>query len=115
MKRSTKAMLLSGLVFPGAGHFFLQRWIEGVLLSGAAAYAVYVIASVVWNTALDITAQIESGAVAVDVDAITGLVTQQLQATQGATNLATIVLTACWVVGIIGSYWQGREKEASNE
>lgn len=115
MKRSTIAMLLSGLVFPGAGHFYLKRWIEGALLSGTSAYALYVIISVVWNTAVEITAQIESGAVAADVGTITALVTQQLQATQGTTNLATIVLAACWVAGIIGSYWQGREKEASNE
>lgn len=115
MKRSTKAMLLSGLVFPGAGHFYLQRWIEGVVLSGVATYALYIIVSVVLNTALEISAQIESGAIAADVGAITAVVTQRPEATQSATNLATIVLTACWIIGIAASYWQGRETEASNE
>jgi TM2 domain-containing membrane protein YozV len=110
VKRSTKAMLLSGLIFPGAGHFYLKRWIEGILLSGAAACALYFIVSVALNTALDIAGQIESGAVAADVGAITERVAQQLQATEGATNLATIILTVCWVMGIVGSYWQGREK-----
>lgn len=115
MKRSTNAMLLSGLVFPGAGHLYLKRWIEAALLSGASAYALYVISSIVWSTALEITSQIESGAVGADVGTISALVTQQLHATQGATNLATILLAACWVVGIIGSYWQGREKDARNQ
>jgi hypothetical protein len=115
VKRSTKAMLLSGLVFPGAGHFYLKRWTEGILLSGTAACALYFIASVALSTALDITSQIERGAVAADVGVITELVARHLQATEGATNMATIVLTACWIMGIVGSYWQGREKEASHE
>jgi TM2 domain-containing membrane protein YozV len=115
MNRSTKAALLSGLVFPGAGHFYLKRWIEGVLLSGGAFYALYILTSVAWNTAIDITRQIESGTVAADVDTITLLVTQQLQASEGATNLASIALVTFWVLGIITAYWQGREKEPSHE
>jgi hypothetical protein len=115
VKRSTKAMLLSGLVFPGAGHFYLKRWIEGSVLSGAAAWALYLIFTVVLNTALAIAGQIESGAVSADVGTITALVTQQLQATEGTTNLATIVLTSCWAIGIIASYWQGRDGESSDE
>ncbi|CAA0126030.1 Uncharacterised protein [Halioglobus japonicus] len=115
MQRSSKAMLLSGLVFPGAGHFYLKRWVEGTLLAGTAAYALYFIVSVAMNTALDIVGQIESGAVVADPDVISAHVTQQLQATAGTTSLATIVLTVCWVMGIVGSYWQGRDKVTPNE
>ena len=114
MKRSTKAALLSGLVFPGTGHFYLKRWVEGILLSAAAAIAVYFIASVSWHTAMDIAGQIQRGAVADDVGTITALAEQQLQASEEKTNLATFVLTASWVIGIVGSYWQGREKPASS-
>ncbi len=111
MKRSTKAILLSALVFPGAGHFYLKRWVEGAVLTGAAAWALYVIISVVLNTALDIAGKIESGEVAADTAVISQLITQQLQATEGSTNLATMVLIGCWFIGILGSYWQGREKQ----
>lgn len=115
MKRASKAILLSALVFPGAGHFYLKRWVEGALLSGAAAWALYIIVSVVLNTALDIVGKIESGAVAADTSVISEQITQQLQATGGATDLATMVLIGCWFIGILGSYWQGREKQASDE
>jgi hypothetical protein len=115
VKRSTKAVLLSGLVFPGAGHFYLQRWAAGILLSAAAAVALYFIASVAWNTAMDIAGQIQSGAVADDAATIAALVEQQLQAVEGKTNLATIVLATSWIIGMVGSYWQGRKTEAADE
>jgi uncharacterized membrane protein len=108
MRRSTKAMLLSGLVFPGVGHLYLKRWIEGVVLAGAAGCALGYIVSIAVSTALDIVGQIETGIVPADPNVISELVTQQLQGSSGATSLATIVLTVSWVTGIVGSYWQGR-------
>jgi TM2 domain-containing membrane protein YozV len=113
MKRSTKAMLLSALVFPGTGHFYLKRPITGLLLAGTAAVALYVIASVAWDTALDIVGKIESGTVAADPLVIQELVSLQLQTHQQTTSMATIVLTACWLLGIAGSYWATR-KDNSN-
>jgi len=115
VKRSTKAVLLSALVFPGAGHLYLKRWASGILLSAAAAIALYLIASVTWYTAMDIASQIQSGAVADDVAMIAALTEQQLQANEGKTNLATLVLGTSWVLGIIGSYWLGRRAEVADE
>ncbi len=111
MKRSTKAALLSGLVFPGVGHLYLKRWVTGILLFGVAAVATYYIGSVVMNTASVIAEKIQSGAVPPDIDTITALVAQQSSGTEQATNLAEIVWLACWVVGIVGSYWQGRAQD----
>lgn len=115
MRRSTKAMLLSGLVFPGVGHLYLKRWIEGGVLAAAAGCSLYYIASIAVSTALDIVSQIETGVVPADPDVISQLVAQQLQASACATSLATIVLTVCWLTGIVGSYWQGRDKVALDE
>lgn len=115
MKRSTKAVLLSALVFPGSGHFYLKRWAEGILLSTVAAVALYLITSVVWQTAMEIAGQIQSGAIASDAHTISALVEERLLATDGKTNLATIALGASWVLGIIGSFWQGRRTEAADE
>lgn len=112
MKQATKAVLLSALVFPGAGHFYLKRWIEGVLLSGAAACALYFIFAVAWDTALAITEKIQSGAVPADPLVISDLVSQQLQASAQTTSTATIVLTACWVIGMAGSYWSARKRDS---
>jgi TM2 domain-containing membrane protein YozV len=113
MKKSTAAALLSGLVFPGLGHLYLKRWIPGILFGGIAGTATYYIVSIAVNIALDIVEKIQSGAVSSDVDSISVLVSQQLSASEQATNMATMALLACWVIGIIDSYRQGRAQENS--
>jgi hypothetical protein len=111
VKRSTKAALLSALVFPGVGHLYLKRWVIGVLLLGIATVAAYYIGSVVMDTANSVAQKIESGAVPLDADAITALVAQESSSTAQATNMAETVWLVCWVVGIAGSYWQGRAQD----
>lgn len=108
MKKSTKAALLSGLVFPGVGHLYLKRWLVGIVLAGIAAVATYYIGSVVMDTASVIAEKIGSGTVPPDIDTITALVAQQSSGTEQATNLAELVWLGCWVIGIAGSYWDGR-------
>jgi TM2 domain-containing membrane protein YozV len=114
MQKSTKAVLLSALVFPGAGHLYLKRWVEGILLAGVAAYALYFIVSLAMDIALDISSRIESGAVSPDIDSITTLVSQQLAGVEQASNLASIVLVVCWVLGMVGAYWQGRVQDKAD-
>jgi TM2 domain-containing membrane protein YozV len=111
VRRSTKAALLSGLVFPGVGHLYLKRWIVGTLLFGVAACASWYIGAVVMDTASVIAEKIQSGAVTPDIDTITRLVAEQSSGTEQAINLAKIAWIGCWVIGIVGSYWQGRDQD----
>lgn len=111
MKKSTKAVLLSGLVLPGLGQLYLKRWVSGLVLSGAAVYAVYFIVSIVVTTALDLTKKIESGVIPDDIETVSRLVTQQLSGSEHSTNLAMMAFGASWVIGIIGAYWCGRSQD----
>lgn len=111
MKRSTKAVLLSALVFPGVGHLYLRRWAAGIVLLGVAGYAVYAIVSVTMNIAMDVVQKIESSGVTPDVDTISRLVTEQLSGSEQATNMATWAFAACWLMGVIGSYIHGRAQD----
>lgn len=104
MKRSTKAVFLSGFVFPGIGHLYLKRYVRGILLSGGAAAAIYFIVSSAVNTALEVAEKIQSGGVPLDVAAITNLVSQQSPGSEQSLNIATIVLVALWLIGIVDSY-----------
>jgi TM2 domain-containing membrane protein YozV len=115
VKRSTKAALLSGLVFPGIGHMYLKRYIHGIVLSLGAACAIYFIVSVVVTAALEVSEKIKSGNVPIDMSAITDLVSQQLIGTEKQTNVAMIALVAFWVIGVADSYRQGRAIEKSEE
>lgn len=109
MKKSTKAALLSGLVFPGIGHLYLKRYVPGILLSVGSAAAIYYIFSAIMDTALTVAEKIQSGAVSPDVAAITDLLSQQPGGSEQSANVATLVLMVFWLVGIVDSYRKGRE------
>lgn len=111
MKKATKAALLSALVFPGCGHLYLKRWLTGVVLVGIAGYAIYRITSVILGVTRAVLQQVESGAVVGDIDTITRLVTQQMSGSEQATSVASTALLACWILGIVGAYWQGRVQD----
>jgi len=115
VKRSTKAALLSGLVFPGIGHMYLKRYIRGIILLLGAAWAIYFIFSVIVTKALEVSGQIGSGNVPLDISAITDLVSQHLSGAEQTTNLAMIALLTLWVIGVVDSYRQGHALEKSEE
>lgn len=110
MKKSTKAALLSALVFPGAGHLFLKRYKIGAVLAGASFAAIYYLTSKTVERVLQITEKIQSGDVPLDVEAITELVSKQATGAETQLlNIATVTFIVCWLVGIIGSYRAGAD------
>jgi hypothetical protein len=109
MKRSTKAALLSAFVFPGAGHFFLRKYIAGIFLAAASFSAIYYIFNNALERALQITEQIQNGDVPLDVVTITELASKQpTGADAQMLNIAAVTLTICWLIGIVDAYRIGR-------
>jgi len=105
VKKSTKAILLSALVFPGLGHVYLKKYITGFVLIGASLAASYYFISQLEEKAVQITQKLQSGDVPLDVNAIEKLVSQQSNDVGAERmNMATMVLGICWIFGIIGSY-----------
>lgn len=112
MKISTKAVLLSAFVFPGAGHIYLKKRTQGVALIGASCAVIYYLMSRAVEKALEITEMIQSGDVPLDVEAITELVSRQSTGNESQLiNIATAAFIICWLIGIIGSYRLGRERD----
>ena len=112
MTRSTKAALLSGLVFPGIGHMVLKQYLRGSALIISALIASSIIVTVVIQRALTIVDRINSGDIPVETGAIAEMVSNS---TNGADslieNISVIVLGACWLIGIIDSYRLGIAQE----
>lgn len=115
MRRSLKAALLSGLVFPGTGHLYLGRHVRGILLVAAAAALLYYIVSVAVDIAYGVVGTIESGETPLDAVSISQMVSSRSQEHEGAMNLASYALLAVWVVGIADSYREGRAQEKAGE
>jgi len=112
MKKSTKAALLSGLVFPGLGHLVLKQHLRGSVLMLSALIAMAVIVNGIIQSALIIVDRINSGDIAFDTGAIAdGVSASSASAGSPIQSMATIVLVACWIIGIIDSYRLGAAQE----
>lgn len=117
MKKSSKAALLSGLVFPGLGHITLKQYLRGAMLIIATLAALSVIISSAYQRALTIVDRINSGDIPVDTGAISEMVANSTsQAGDLMENIAVIVLAACWLFGMIDAYRIGvaQEKKDAN-
>jgi len=111
MKRSIRAALISGLVFPGLGHVYLKKYLVGVVLLFVAGVSVYSASVAAVDTALSVAKQIEAGGVSINEDAINRLIEQKSQGSAMVTNLSLVALTLSWVIGVVDSYRVGRGEE----
>ena len=115
MTRSIKAALLSGLIFPGVGHMILKQYLRGSILMLSALIALSVIVTTAIRQALAIVDRINNGEIPVDTGSIAELVSNFSSGSEGSIlNIATFVIGACWLIGIIDSYRLGitREKKS---
>ncbi len=112
MKRSSKAALLSGLIFPGIGHMVLKQNLRGSVLMLSALVALSVIVTRVFQRALTIVDRINSGDIPIETGVIAELVSNSTTGVDSfIENTAVIVLGACWLIGIIDSYRLGAAQE----
>ncbi len=112
MKKSTKAVLLSGFVFPGAGHLLLNRYKSAAALMSLSFAGLYYLISNAVERALQISEELQSGDVPLDVTAITELVSKRTTGTEvQLINLATAAVLICWIAGIVDSYRVGRARD----
>jgi uncharacterized membrane protein len=115
MKRSTKAVLLSAFIFPGAGHVFLKKYIPGLILICASLASTYYIVSKTVEESMQIVEQIQSGYVQPDVASIEELVSNQSAGADAyLLDIATYIFIICWLIGIIDSYRVGRARDKDN-
>jgi hypothetical protein len=115
MTRSTKAALLSGLVFPGIGHFVLQQYVRGSILLLTALIAMSAIVRIIFQQAQAIVDRVVSGEIPLETAAISELVAGPSGDSDSfVSSIAMTVFLACWLFGIIDSYRVGiaMEKES---
>jgi len=109
MQQSLKAALFSALIFPGSGHFLLKKHVRGVLLAGVSILCIWALLSVAIEKAQEISLKIQSGEIPLDIARITDEVTKQtIGGDTQLAEVATYLLVACWLVGIVDSFRVGR-------
>lgn len=110
MKKSLKGALLSGLLFPGVGQFWLKHRVRGMALLIAVCGSLAVIVAKVVQQALALLERIESEGGAVDLVAIVNSA-QASSYGDSAIKCATWVLIVSWIVSIIDAYLLGRKMD----
>lgn len=115
MKKSVKAALISGLVFPGTGHFSLERYQRGLLFFVPAALGILYLIRYSLDKAYAIAEQIQLGQIPLDTEVITNLISAQPSGAEWLKlQIATWVLIICWVVSIIDSFRLGKIADQSD-
>jgi hypothetical protein len=109
MKTSTKAILLSLLLCPGAGHFVARRPGRGCAFIAIVALALVVVMRQVMQQVHVIADEIQSGAIPLDPLAILDAVHR---ASFDQAQMGVYVLVACWVVAAIDAYRCARPLDA---
>ncbi|MTV38467.1 hypothetical protein [Duganella radicis] len=107
MKASTKAALISALIFPGLGHLFLRpaRALRGLLFMAPAALVASYIVRQVLSVSLQVLGDLNSGALAADPGAIMARLDA---AGSPADNWMVLLGMLCWVGAIADALWLGR-------
>ena len=112
MEKATKATLLSLLVFPGAGHFVLKKYVFAIVLAGTTVVSLYILITKILERAYLIIDKVLAGEVQPDILTITKLVTQQATGNEAQLiNIATIMLILVWLFSILDSYRIGRAQD----
>lgn len=99
MKRNVIGALLSALVFPGTGQFYLHRRCRGWLLLLLAAGAAIVYADFAVDQATALADQVLAGSVPLDPAAMAARL--EAAPTPLPETVAGIVFAACWIGGIV--------------
>ncbi|WP_076411993.1 DUF6677 family protein [Shewanella sp. UCD-KL12] len=117
MNKAITASLLSAFVCPGAGHFYLKKYNTATLISACSLTGLVYLLYQAVERAKEISEQILSGAVPLDISVITKLITEQPANGQYVT-LATWVFILGWAIGVFDAYRQGNaidKREQKNE
>lgn len=101
----TKAILLSALVFPGAGQLYLKRFKTGVVLLVIIIICFSTIIATIMNTAMSAVQQIQIQGGIVDMSQITRIATETTEQTGNTGySLSLGLIVICWLYSIIDAY-----------
>ncbi len=105
MKRSTAAVLLSALVFPGAGQCYLRRYARAALFALPSALGVAYLVRAAIDRADAIVTQMQAGTLALDPELIAAQISAQSSNTD---TLVNMLMLLCWIGSIVDAYLLAR-------
>ena len=115
MSKSQNAVLLSAFVYPGSGHFYLKKYVQGIILAGVATASLYFLLLTTIEMAQEISDKILSGEIPVDVARIAEAILEQLASSNTQLiNIATYSFIICWLISMFDSYRLGCKEDKAD-
>jgi len=104
MKKTNKAVLLSALVFPGAGHIYLKKYLPAVGFIGAFAFLLSVIIGEIIERTEKISQKIINGDIPLEVSAISQALAEQSANSGQQTSFTGYALLFIWFFAMYDAY-----------
>lgn len=104
-----KAALLSAILYPGVGHFFLKKYLAGAILCLTFSISLYFLVSDMLVNTMQIVEQINNGEIPLNIAAISESLATSADLQE--LNINMYVLIIIWFLSIIDSYRLGLIKE----
>ncbi|MDO9515896.1 MAG: hypothetical protein Q7J01_07345 [Syntrophales bacterium] len=113
MKPSTKAALLSGLAFPGAGQIHLKRLRRGIAIMVCVLVGIGALVWMATIRALAILDQLQNQVNKVDMETISNLAKTSSSGASPYYNLILVFIVCCWLFSVVDAYRIGKRMERS--
>ena len=117
MKKSTKGVLLSGLVYPGVGQLTLGHVAAGIAFTCLTTaglivfiYRVVQRAAHVIDKLLPLLAENN-----VDVNTLNETIRRDSAAGWGLETVCLVVIAGCWLVAMVHAYFAGKKIDAQTQ
>ena len=112
MTNAVKALLLSGLVYPGLGQVVLKFYARGGALILATSICLYVLMEDVLQQAMDIASRIDISSGVLDERMIATAISDAGKAAEtDVTRWVLRALLMLWLIGCVDAYIVGRKKD----
>ena len=108
MERAVKAAFLSGLVFPGAGQIFLERYRRGMIIMVPVVIGLIIIMFLAVSTALILVQQLNLEQGMPDMQTILSLAHEATPSHSPYYRWSLVVIVGCWIFSIIDAYRLGK-------
>lgn len=112
MIKSVKAVLYSAILFPGAGHFLLKKYLRGTIFLLVSIFSIFLLVSATTERAYKILEKIELGEVQPDINSILVLLMKEPSPSEAQLiHTGFWLLIIIWGIGIIDSYILSKQQK----
>lgn len=117
MKASNRAMILSGLVYPGVGQLLCGHKPSGLIFVLGTSAGLIVLFYRLVQRAYGFMEQVLPGLAneAQDLQSLKQLIERSLAGGWGAEIICLIIITGCWLAAIVHAYFVGKKIDHQSE